>query len=261
MKGNENDLTIKPLNIDMIAPKTDKKTWEKGGSKIVIIGKPGSGKSHIIKSLMYQKKHIIPVGLAMSGTEDMNQAFCKIMPSSFVFNGYNEEKIKKAIRRQKYAKFHVKNPWALLILDDCTDDETIFNTPTQKALFKNGRHWNMFYILSLQYAMDIKPAIRTSIDGIFLLREPIYSNRKKIWENYASIIPTFNIFCKILDFITNDYTCLYIDNSSKTNDWRDCIYWYRAPSDLPKKWTFGCDEYWYHHEHRYDPDYVDTDLY
>ena len=81
-----------------------------------------------------------------------------------------------------------------LILDDCTDDPRVFNKPLQQALYKKGRHWKMMYILSLQYAMDVKPVIRTNVDGIFILREPLLKNRESLYKNYASIIPDFGTF-------------------------------------------------------------------
>ena len=47
-------------------------------------------------------------------------------------------------------------------------------------MFKRGRHWKMWYILSLQYSMDVKPVIRTNVDGVFILRELILKNRKSL---------------------------------------------------------------------------------
>jgi hypothetical protein len=215
-----------------------------------------TGKSTIIASLLYAKKHIFPAAIVFSGSEDSNGFFRKIMPSTFVFNEYNEDQLKSFIRRQKIAKQHLQNPWCVCILDDCTDDTRVFNTPLQQGIFKRGRHWACWYIVSLQYAMDVKPVIRTNVDGVFLLREPILKNRKSLWENYASIIPDFTTFCTLMDELTSDYCCMYISNQTKTNDWRDCVYWYKAPI-IPEGWKFGCPEYHQFHKDRFNEDYVD----
>jgi hypothetical protein len=114
----------------------------------------------------------------------------------------------------------------------------------------------MLYILSMQYCSDILPAIRTNVDGVFILREPILRNRKILYENYASIIPDFHIFCSILDQITDDNTALFIHNASKSNNWQDCVFWYKA-SKVPEGFVFGCPEYKSFHESRYNPEYVD----
>ena len=80
-------LRIKELDIEMIPPATTKMyNMEQGGAKIVVIGKPGTGKTTLISSLLYAKKHIFPIGLVMSGTEDSNGYYKKIFPSTFVYN-------------------------------------------------------------------------------------------------------------------------------------------------------------------------------
>ena len=59
--------------------------------------------------------------------------------------------IQEFIKRQKISKQYISNPWSLLLLDDCTDDPKLFKKPLFQGLYKNGRHWKMWYILSLQY--------------------------------------------------------------------------------------------------------------
>ena len=147
-------IEIKELDIDIIPPITGRMNDpEYGGSKIVIIGKPGTGKSSLMKDLLYSKKHIFPVGMVMSGTEDSN-GFYSDMFDTFIYNAMMKKKL-KFIERQKIAKQHLENPWAVLIIDDYADDPKIFNRPLQQGLYKNGRHWKMWYMLSLQYPTDI----------------------------------------------------------------------------------------------------------
>jgi len=218
-----------------------------------------TGISTLIKSIIWYKKHIFPVGVAFSGTEDSNHAYKQWMPSIFTYNDYYEEKFKDFVKRQKMAKEYLKeNPWAFIIADDCTDDPKIFNKPLQQGMYKRGRHWKMLYILSLQYAMDVKPVIRTNVDGIFILREPLLKNRKSLWENYASIVPDFATFCDLMDQLTDDYCSIYIHNAAGTNTWQDCVFYYRAPIErIPKDWKFGHPTYIDHHNQRYNSEYIE----
>jgi len=210
----------------------------------------------LITSLLYEKRHIFPVALIMSGTEDSNGHYKKLVPSSFVYNKLQEKKIEDFVIRQKAAKKHIANPWAVLLLDDCTDDPKLFNKSLFQGLYKNGRHWKMWFILSLQYCMDIKPVIRTNVDGVFILRESNLRNRKSLWENYAGIVPDFSMFCSIMDQITDNYTALYIHNATTSNALEDCLFWYKA-KEVPKEFRFGSRDLWKFHYNRYDSRYSD----
>jgi hypothetical protein len=241
----------------MIAPNSQTMNRpEQGGSKIVVIGKPGTGKTTLITSLLYEKRDIFPVALIMSGTEDSNGHYKRIVPSTFVYNRLEEKKIEDFVVRQKIAKKHITNPWAILLLDDCTDDPKLFNKPLFQGLYKNGRHWKMWFILSLQYCMDIKPVIRTNVDGVFILRETNLRNRKLLWENYAGVIPDFSMFCSILDQVTSDYTALYIHNATTSNKLEDCLFWYRA-KEIPPDFRLGSKDFRKFHQTRFNHDYTD----
>ena len=102
----------------------------------------------------------------------------------------------------------------------------------------------------------MKPVIRTNVDNVFVLRESILKNRESLWRNYAGIIPDFKLFCEIMDALTDDYSALYIHNTGTSNDWRDCVFWYKAPI-IPEDFKFGCKEYWDFHYKRYNPEYSD----
>jgi hypothetical protein len=216
-----------------------------------------TGKSTLITSLLYAKQAIFSSGVVMSGTEDSNHHYSQMFPPTFVYNKLHKDKLEDFIKRQKLAKEHLQNPWSILLLDDCTDDPKLFNDPLFQGIFKNGRHWKMWFILSLQYCLDVKPVIRTNIDGTFILRETNLRNRRALWENYAGVIPDFSMFNDIMDQITNDYTALYIHNATTSNKLEDCIFWYKA-KPVPNDFKVGCDEYWDFHNQRHNPNYKDS---
>ena len=106
----------------------------------------------------------------------------------------------------------------------------------------NGRHLKMFFIISMQYPLGIPPNLRTNIDFIFILRENIVANRKRIYDNYAGMFPTFEIFCQVMDQCTENFECLVIDNTTKSNKLEDTVFWYKA--DSRPSFRVCQDEYW-----------------
>ncbi len=216
-----------------------------------------TGKSTIIQDIVASKAHIAPVAQIFSGTEDSNGYYGTKFPGCCVYNSLNMDAIKNFIVRQKMAKEHLPNPWAVQIVDDCTDNPRILTDPIFQAYYKNGRHWKMIHILSLQYCLDVRPNIRTNIDYTFILRETIQKNRKALWENYAGCIPSLNEFHQIMDAVTEDFTALVINNKVQSNKIEDCVFWYKAkPDRIPPNWKFGHKIAWEHHEKRSDPNYV-----
>ena len=104
------------------------------------------------------------------------------------------------------------------------------------------RHWKVLLIITMQYPLGIPPALRTNVDFVFILRETVHNNRKRIYENYASMFPTYEAFCSVLDSCTENYECLVIDNNSKSNRLQDQIFWYRA--ETHGEFKLGSKEFW-----------------
>lgn len=250
--GNTVTYKIKELDINNLKPRS----VQDDGVRYCMIGKPGTGKSSIIKSYMYAKRHIFPIGTFCSGTEDSTQFFGKHVPDLFL-HPLSTTLMSSIIRRQKIAKQYLENPWSLFIADDCTDQTALFNSKESHWLFKNLRHIKLSYILSLQYSIDIKPALRACIDGTFILRETNEKFRKNLYENYASVIPTYHEFKSLMDQLTGDYTALFIDNRSTSNKVEDCVFYYKADiSRIDPNFKFGAPEYHQFSESRYNKDYI-----
>lgn len=250
-------LKIRELDLNNIRPKDVSDV--KGGGRYIAIGAPGSGKSSVMKAICYSKKHFIPVGNVFSGTEDSNEFFSSWVPDTFIFNGIDEDlnQIEKFEKRQKIAHKYLEkqgyNPWCFQIIDDCTADNKFLKKPIIKSIYKNGRHWRILHILSLQYAVDIDASIRTCVDGVFIFRETRADMREKLFKYYASCVPSLDVFNQIMDKLTENYTCIFIDYRAQSNNMEDCIYYYKADlNKIPKDWKMGSKEYWDYHYERFD---------
>jgi hypothetical protein len=222
-------------------------------SVVVFIGARGSGKSILCRDLLYH--HLsLPAGMVISGTEDSNQFYGSIIPSCLIHNQYTPDLIEKFVKRQKLIT-KKKNreetlfgsskidPRGFLIMDDCLYDKGWQNDTNIRSCFLNGRHFHTFFIFTSQYALAAPPILRNNIDYVFILREPRILSRKKIYENYAGFLPTFEIFNQVMSQCTENYECIVIDNTTKSNDITDQLYWYKANVNIPP-FKIGAKEFW-----------------
>lgn len=234
---------IREFNIDTIYPR-DIADKEETGSKIVIIGKPSSGKSVLIKHICYVKKHQFPASCVANGNEDANDFYKTSFPNATLHTELTDELMEGVRQRQLVAKKHLVNPWMIFIKDDVVDNASHFKRPSIVTFYKRARHWSLLSILGLQYAFEIPTAVRVCIDYTFIFREANLNIRRILYENFASIIPTFKLFCKIMDEVTGDYTALVIDNRTTSNNPEDCVFWYKATELEDKEFKFCCDDAW-----------------
>lgn len=215
----------------------------KDDATIMILGKRGAGKSTILRDIMHTKRHL-PFGIACSGTEEGNGAFGKIVPKMFTYPDYDSAAIVRMIERQrKMAETPQGCQPAFVVLDDCLYDAGVLKRKEIRQLFLNGRHFKFFTAVTAQFAGDVPPAIRANIDYLFVCRENVIQNRKRIFENFFGIMDNFKAFQTLMDQTTENYEVLVLDNTSKSNKIEDVVYWYKARADLPD-FKMGCRQFW-----------------
>ncbi len=225
---------------------------ENKGPVVVLIGKRDTGKSFLVRDLLYYQQEI-PIGTVISGTEEGNGFYGTMVPKLFVHNEYNTAIIENILKRQRTVLKQIKkemetykrstiDPRAFVILDDCLYDNTWARDKMMRLLFMNGRHWKVMLVITMQYPLGIPPTLRTNIDYVFILRENYIANRKRIYENYAGMFPTFESFCQVMDQCTENYECLVINNNSKSNKLHDQVFWYKA--DEHGTFRLGSKEFW-----------------
>jgi len=222
------------------------------GPVIVLIGRRDTGKSFLVRDLLYYHQDI-PIGTVISGTEAGNGFYSSIVPKLFIHDEYNTAIIENILKRQKIVVKQIKkekeaygrsniDARTFVILDDCLYDNSWAREKLMRLLFMNGRHWKVMLVITMQYPLGVPPNLRTNIDFTFILREPYIANRKRIYENYAGMFPTFESFCQVMDQCTENYECLVVSNNAKSNKLEDQIFWYKASKHGDFK--LGSKEFW-----------------
>ena len=206
--------------------------------RIAMIAKSGSGKSWVVRDIMYNIRDI-PCGTVIAPTDRMTKFYNEFIPPAFTHHEYVESIIPSVLSRQrkmlsqneeriKEGKKAV-DPRTFLIMDDCMSSKHLWlKDPNVLSIFNEGRHFQLTFILTMQYSLGIQPELRSNFDFIFLLGEDMFSNRKRLYEHYAGMFPTKDIFDQVFLQVTENYGCMVINNRIRSTDIRKKVFWYRA---------------------------------
>jgi len=231
------NFNIKKFNMDMIRDRCALDS--KKAPMIVLVGKRDTGKSFLVKDILANCRDSFPIGTVISGSEVASPFFQDLVPSKLIHDKYNPNIVMGAIKRQMAVKQarnqemrsgHHSNvdPRAFLILDDCLYDKTWMNEESTRYVFMNGRHIDLMTMITMQYPLGVPPTFRTNVDYVFILRENYISNRRRLYDHYAGMFPTFQMFCQFMDQCTENYECLVICNGVQSNRLEDQVFWYKA---------------------------------
>lgn len=268
LKNTNKNVLSSPIQI-ILLPKDDYYGIELDGNNRYILGNfIVTHNSWLVRDIFYNHRDI-PSGIVFSGTEEANPFFRDFIPDCFIHNEYDPDLINKIMNKQKQKIRDAKDRGVkdgksaannfFIVLDDMLHDAGAWkNDKTIKNIFYNGRHYNFLFILTMQYVNGIPPGLRSNIDYVFIFNEPSITNRKKIWQDYAAIIPTFDHFCNILDACTQNHECLVIKTSTNSIDLRDSIFYYKAKEH--SKFQAGHYKFWKFHKKNYNDNYENDNL-
>jgi hypothetical protein len=217
----------------------------------LFIGKRGTGKSTCLKDVLFHHRHV-HAGVCMSGTEECNEFWKECVPDTFIFNDYEPKTTRKLIKRQRRARQEGRNPEPIFfIAEDVLYDKRLSHDANIRGVFMNGRHWNILFLVTMQYVLDIPPSMRSNVDFVFAFREHVLANKEKLWRAFYGIFPSYDMFDQVFNACTEGYECLVLDNTRKTNKIEECVFWYKA--DRREGFRVGSKEYWAFHVMNYNP--------
>jgi len=230
---------------------------------VCIISSRGSGKSFLLRELLYSTRHIPTVVIAP--TDRMNGFYNDFIPSSYIHYEYTPELLSRIFARQmeiieknkQRAKLGKKlvEERLILVMDDCLASKgTWMKDQNILELMQNGRHYKIKFYLTMQFSLGISPELRSNFDFIFLLGEDIISNQKRLYDHYAGMFPSFDIFKRVFVKVTSNFGVMVINNRRKGGDITEKVFWYRA-SDKGK-FLVGNKTYLNFHKKNYNPEWM-----
>lgn len=252
--GKFDSLPIKEFTFEMFAEHP----------AIILIAKRASGKSWVVRALLNHFK-FIPVGIIICPSDNKTCWYGSFFPETYIYYEFKSETLRKLLARQevmlevekeKKQKGKKIDPRSFLVMDDCLAEKGKWaNDDTIRELLMNGRHSKIMFILTMQYALGIKPELRSNFDYIFLLAEDFVTNLKRIYDHYAGMFPTFDSFRQIFSQLTANYGAMVISNRGVKDSFLEKIFWYKAPNLDGVRMQFGCKQFREFHDKNYDPNW------
>lgn len=234
-----------------------KPRWFQPGSIAVMIGKKGTGKTTLMMDLCYAIRHCPEVTLFQK-TLDTNPAFRDIIPGFFSYNTWRPDVIRQIIARQKRdnrkrEKAGKQPRYHTIVIDDLACDDSFLKDKVLAELFMNARWLKLNIIITLQYALKLTPDLRDNIDWVFMLKEIMPGNRKRLYDHFCGQFESPKEFYKIFEKMTNNRGCMVLNTTGLSNNISDNFFYYKAtPRNFNedkslKRWRMGSKAYWAFH--------------
>lgn len=219
---------------------------------VFVIGKRGTGKSTLIRDIIYHNKHKFNAAMGMSPTEVMTHDLARFIPPSCLYDSFSETALQRLLNHQRRIGNKKDMRSVCLIMDDCAYDRAVFKKKPFRETIMNGRHSKLFVINAVQYMLDVPPDTRCNIDYVFATRENIIDNQVKLWKYFFGVFSDFQSFSNTLKECTKGFDCIVMDATSRSGELTDSVFWYTADDSLPE-FRLGDDVFWeldrkYHRE-------------
>lgn len=196
--------------------------------------------STLVADILYHLTDI-PMFMCMSGTEDGNGFYGKHIHDLFIYTSFNKDIIEKVVKQQKDMVKELRNNGkdpklysnrgVGILMDDLQKDKSIMTDPNVQEIFYNGRHFHITTILSLQFMMALPPGFRANVDYVFVCKETKKDNIARLYKYFFGMFENEKMFKQALLKCTDDYGCLVLDTTSRSNRIEDQVFYYKAIPD------------------------------
>jgi hypothetical protein len=202
---------------------------------ICMIAQSESGKSWVIRAIMqhlFDNKKVDEL-CVIAPTEECNPFYYNYTDN--IHYKYKSSIVQQILDKQKLDMVMGNTcKHVLIVFDDCFASCALWHNNEQalSELLFNGRHYNISFILSMQFPLKLPPAMRGNIDYVFLMKEDYVPNLKRLYDYYGGMFPTFDQFRNTFKQLAFDYQTMVIPHRVHTGtSLSDRLHWYKAPSD------------------------------
>jgi hypothetical protein len=200
----------------------------------MVVARRGSGKTTLIKDLLYHQRRNLDFAVGICPTIGAAEMMRTCIPRSCVYDHLVPRKIDEIVEAAQTIVGLGKSRGIAVVLDDCVYDKSFFKSTAMRSIFFNGRHFHITLLLASQYVVSVGPELRAQVDYVFALRDPVLANRLNLHKMFFGCFATFDDFNSAFEQCTQNFECLVLDNTVQSNAATDCVAWYKASTSLPE---------------------------
>jgi hypothetical protein len=203
----------------------------------VLVGRPESGKSHCVKSMLYdyQKAGYFKFIVAFVRTK-FNHDY-DYLPDEYVHESFDEKKLKTHI--EKLREWRKKNdkplPPNFVIFDDLLGEIDCYS-PWMMNWICSFRHTNTSIIMTAQYLMGAKSVstcLQECTNVAFIFNTKFKNSKKALYEAYGQLFDNYDAFCEAFQRITATRFHCMVYNANE-DDLEKNYLDFSAPKEIPE---------------------------
>lgn len=184
----------------------------KENSIVFITAPPKSGKTTLIRQLIYNNQQRFDYGLVFTSTGKFNGDY-DFIPKMFVHSTFNENILKHFLNIQIQCK---RKKRAFLIFDDflgCFNPKSKF----MSKLLSTYRHYNITIIISTQHIKSLPPIFRECTSYSIIFKTSNKNSIKSINENFITDMDEKELQ-KYINQNCEKYHFILVDMNNNEND-------------------------------------------
>ena len=203
--------------------------------RILIVGRSGSGKSVALLDVLSHLASQIDLCLFFSPTTDSLLKFQQHAPAGCIHpGGLKLDLVEEALRMNRSLAEKNKQRELFIVADDVAAmDKKLLASPVMRDAMMNGRHAKCGWALCLQYCMDVPVDCRSQFQVVIVCAENNQKNRRRIWEQFGGVVPTYREWDAIFTSCTHNHSCLVIDTTNPSATIQTSIFHWKARVEPP----------------------------
>lgn len=228
---------------------------------VFICGLRGSGKSTVVKDIIYKRRKSFNAFVGIAPTEDSKKMFRTMTPFTFIYDNADRDTLEQIVTTQRQITNHRKlkakrtgtpheRKITLICGDDIFKDRKTANNEQMGDIVMNGRHDDLCLILNAQVARDFDKRYRQNVTTAIFCREEGAESIRAIFDMFfRGMFKNEIMFRNFFLRVTEDRNVLVFQKGRgkvKKKSAFDNLYRYKANPNIPK-FRIGHQGLWYLH--------------